>query len=1262
MKTILNTLYSIFLIHSLLFITLDAQTSIFINEIHYDNSGVDQNESIEIIAPIETNLSDYHIVFYNGDGTIYATKELNITLNNINNEFEAVVVAFEGIQNGSPDGIALVDRHGTLLQFISYEGNITAVEGAALGVVSQDIGVQENGTTPLGASLQLNGVGQYYEDFVWVQSNIHSFGVQNSEQNLTYDANHTPPTEPTQANLFFSEYIEGSSYNKAVEIFNLSSEDVDLTHYSIELYSNGALTPTKTIALAGTIEANATFVLAHPSANQSILDKAQQFSNRLNFNGDDTLVLKFKNIPLDTIGKIGEQEVWGDEVITTQDNTLIRKPSIIESNSSFEITQWIALGNDIVDNLGLHQIGETHQAISVTHKIHQIQGEQNSSLLVGEEVVVEAIVIGDFQNGDSDGKRNLGGFYIQEEDNESDGNWQTSEGIFIYEGEEQLVEVALGDRVKVSGVVNEYYGETEIVASKVEIIEHNNTLPSMAMITLPSNLEAYEGMRVSFNEPLTITQMHHLDRFNEITLIQGERPNHFTQMNRPNVEEHKSYLQDILALSIVYDDGVNTQYSDGEPLVRDVRMGDSIRDLQGVLTYQWAGSSVSPSTWRVRSIEDKSNHFVHNNVRPTAPPNVNGEIKVASINLQNYFSTLGLRGATSQEELARQTQKIITVLESLDVDAVALMEVENNYAPDMNASAIAHLVEKLNLYLGEERYAYVDPQSNIGDDFIAVGVIYKKAKLKIATDTTVEILDDSNLEDFGMSGTIFNGIGSNRAPLAVTFEAMGERFTLVVAHLKSKGSEGNYAQDSDQGDGAGKSNHTRLLGMQALHKWLSLDPTGSNDRDVLIVGDMNAYAKEDPIIFLEANGYHNLAQEYSYIYDGFLGILDYAFVSSSMHSQITDAKHWHINADEPDVLDYRLHHDRNASIFDASLPYRQGDHDPLIVGMNLYTPLKVEKIMTPIKTVQDTPTPLPIVLEDNQTDREENVTVQIVADKNISTLDKVVEEENASDAQVVIVMETLLLIEDNSSVVEVKAQGEQEPLNIEEDTLNDWKEKSFVLEPKNIFVYYQEGQDEKNSSISWSSGMDVDEGVKHIGIKGVIGSQAIESNISKATARVKFSIHNLLTQKKQNIEVDYPGAQIEMDTNGKMVLHLPFMHLNLLSNGEVEYRIGQESNKTIIKFAVFSHIHVDQNGTVSTISETDKDGVIYRIVVITEQDGKSQTQLVEMDAITKQVLHQNYTLRQDSYYEARTLINVLYQNNKLIIQSKTPLNHDLIIE
>ncbi|WP_206030311.1 ExeM/NucH family extracellular endonuclease [Roseomonas sp. AR75] len=632
-----------------------------------------------------------------------------------------------------------------------------------------------------------------------------------------------------------------------------------------------------------------------------------------------------------------------------------------EANETFSVTL-----SNLVNSVGSATLGDAVGAGTIVNddanltKIHAVQGAGAASPLVGQTVTVDAIVVGDFQNGDGDASRNLQGFYLQEEDADADADALTSEGIFVFQGASVLGDVNIGDRVQVTGTVSEFFGMTQISAASITVVSAGNALPTAAEILLPAagttlsqindiqpDLEAYEGMRVVFPQVLTVTEQFQLDRFNEIKLVAGDRPVQFTQENAPDAAGYQAALQEVGARTITYDDGLNIQngpigtldgFGPTYATANAPRMGDTVTGLTGVLDYQWAGNAASGATWRVRATEDGANSFETANARPESPPDVGGTLKVASFNVLNFFTTLNANGATtaigleprganSIEEFLRQAEKLLTTLDLLGADIIGLIELENDFAPGSSGNAIEYIVNGLNALEGDDAWSWVNPDTQfVGTDAIGVGLIYRNDAVQLADGTTVAILDSGLIAEDG------------RAPIAASFEDLGsgEVFTVTVNHFKSKGSAAGLPGDADLGDGQGFSNATRVQQAQELVDWLATDPTGADDADVLIIGDLNAYAKEDPIALLEAAGYVNLEQpgEYSYVFDGLTGSLDHALASASLAAKVAGAAAWHINADEADALDYNLDFGRDPAIFDGTVPFRTSDHDPLVVGFD----------------------------------------------------------------------------------------------------------------------------------------------------------------------------------------------------------------------------------------------------------------------------------------------------------------------------------------
>ncbi len=191
-------------VFSLLFLfpmpTWALPVSAFINEIHYDNVGGDVGEAVEIAGPAGLDLDGWQLLFYNGSsGKIYDNMALTGAIPDSGSAFGFVDLQVKGgMQNGSRDGLALIDALHNVIQFISYEGSLNAAEGAAAGLSSVDIGVSESNTTALGLSLQLVGTGTEYDDFQWAVGNS-SFGAVNDRQRFLSQ----PDTRsvPTPGNL-----------------------------------------------------------------------------------------------------------------------------------------------------------------------------------------------------------------------------------------------------------------------------------------------------------------------------------------------------------------------------------------------------------------------------------------------------------------------------------------------------------------------------------------------------------------------------------------------------------------------------------------------------------------------------------------------------------------------------------------------------------------------------------------------------------------------------------------------------------------------------------------------------------------------------------------------------------------------------------------------------------------------------------------------------------------------------------------------------
>ncbi|MGB5186630.1 MAG: ExeM/NucH family extracellular endonuclease, partial [Acidimicrobiia bacterium] len=609
--------------------------------------------------------------------------------------------------------------------------------------------------------------------------------------------------------------------------------------------------------------------------------------------------------------------------------------------------------------------------------IHEIQGS-GPSVAISGPVKAEAIVTSLLTNNDA-----LDGFLFQEEEVDYDGDPATSEGIRVRCGSTCPVGLAVGDRVTVIGDAGEDFQMSQIDATggRVVVQESGVALPSAEPLELPARdgtdeeltFEELEGMLVEFTDTLFVSEYFELARFGQVVLTVDERPFQFTHQNLPSVDGYTTFLADLATRRIVLDDDNNNQNdaitglvdepyyypTPGLSISNDFRGGDSILGLTGGL--DWAFGE-----WRVKPTPEVFDYtFTRNDERTESPDQIAGRLKVASFNVLNYFTTIDLgpdicgpsanldcRGANSAAELDRQRAKTVAALAAIDADVVGLIELENN-----PSESLSDLVGGLNAVVGDGTYDFVDA-GTIGTDAIKVGLIYKPAIVDAAGGFA--ILDSS------VDPTFIDT--KNRPVLIQTFEeiASGAKFTVAVNHLKSKGSPCDDVGDPDLGDGQANCNLTRTSAATALANYLATDPTGSGDSDFLIIGDLNAYAMEDPISAITSVGYTNLVDSfggpgaYSYVFDGQLGYLDHALANASLLDQVKGVTEWHINADEINLFDYNDDiQDPAEQSFEresAALPifqedaYRSSDHDPVIIGLDL-----CEEIAPVIETITATP-------------------------------------------------------------------------------------------------------------------------------------------------------------------------------------------------------------------------------------------------------------------------------------------------------------------
>lgn len=602
--------------------------------------------------------------------------------------------------------------------------------------------------------------------------------------------------------------------------------------------------------------------------------------------------------------------------------------------------------------------------------IYDIQGNGSLAAITGT-VTTQGVVVGDNEGP----LPTLRGFYLQ--DLNGDDDPATSDGIFVFNGNNNNVN--LGDVVRVTGSASDFQDQTQISASAIVNCGTGSMDPVDVYFPVANatTLEQYEGMLVRLPQTMYVTEHFQLGRFGQVVLSAEERLQQPTNVVAPGAPAMALQAANNLN-KIILDDASQAQNPDpivfargGQPLSASntLRGGDTATNIVGVMTYTWAGNSASPNAYRIRPINALGGYvnFEATNPRPTSVPEVGGNVKVVGMNLLNFFNTFdGLpdnvnncsngvggvpadcRGADTQAEFDRQWPKTVAALLALNADVIGVNEIENDgYGPD---SALQILVNKLNDATAPGTYAFIDVDANtgqtnaMGTDAIKVGLLYKPAVVTPVGQTAA-----LNTVAFVNGG---DATPRSRPSLAQAFEqnSNGQVFIVDVNHLKSKGSA---CTTPDAGDGQGNCNQVRLNAVTELVSWLASDPTGTGDPDILFVGDYNSYAMEDPIIYLEDAGYTHLIKTflgpdaYSYVFDGQWGYLDHALASPSLVEQVTGVADYHINSDEPSVLDYNT--DFKTANLQATLyapdQFRVSDHDPVIVG--LCTPPSLNVSVTP---------------------------------------------------------------------------------------------------------------------------------------------------------------------------------------------------------------------------------------------------------------------------------------------------------------------------
>ena len=600
------------------------------------------------------------------------------------------------------------------------------------------------------------------------------------------------------------------------------------------------------------------------------------------------------------------------------------------------------------------------------HKISEIQGTGAVSPLVDKEVKTAGWVTASYPSGGFDG------FTIQEGGTANlHKPGEASQAVFVYTGKNGTP-ADLGKCVVVTGKVGEHADSTQIGYAKytesTNPAEDCGEKPEPITDAVPldeETREANEHMMFQPSATYTVTNNYELNQYGSVDLVAGNEPLYqATSVVAPGAEA-QAYEAGNAKKIVTLDDGATLNYfrnkdaqNTPQPYlktaegIKSLRAGDQVTFANPtVLSYGFEKWSLQPTSQITGDTAQKDLPISWEDSRPAeenGPEEVGGSHSIASFNVLNYFTDLGqdesgcgaykdregnpisanrcnVRGAYTEEAFEDQQEKIVKAINTLDVSVLGLEEIENSskFEQDRDA-ALKHLVDELNAAGGNWKYVPSPATVAKNEDVIRTAFIYQPEK--------VEPVGESKILDV----EAFDGIA--RQPLAQQFKNKGAKdeqaFVAVVNHYKSKGSvaRGN----ADTGDGQGNNAKLRAEMSRQLVKWLNED-ADFKDKPQFILGDFNAYAKEDAIRIIEEAGYTNLEDKFdagqSYQFGGRLGSLDHVLANEKATEMATGADVWDINADESVAFEYSRRNYNAVDFYEANV-FRASDHDPIKVGFN----------------------------------------------------------------------------------------------------------------------------------------------------------------------------------------------------------------------------------------------------------------------------------------------------------------------------------------
>ncbi|MFH7245032.1 MAG: endonuclease/exonuclease/phosphatase family protein [Spirulina sp.] len=941
-------------------------TSVFINEFHYDNAGADVGESIEIAGPAGFDLTGWSLVLYNGADSVrapYATVALSGVIADQGNGFGTLSFAAAGLQNGAPDGFALVNNAGQVVQFLSYEGQFMALSGPAAGMTSVNIGVSQTGSESVGSSLQLTGSGTTYEDFTWVSTTANTSGSINTSQSF---GGTSGPSQPIINEFVFSHV--GADTREYVEI--LGSANTNYSTYTllqIEGDSNSERGRVTTVQSLGTTDASGFWTTGfledfYQNGSQTLL-LVEGFTGTANqdldTNNDGVLDLTPWTVLVDSVavndGGSGDQ-VYASTVLSRGFDGINFVPGgasrLPDGQDTDTAADWVR--NDF-DLAGLSEINDTPEAgealntpgapnalvdvppppLEIT-PIYTIQGAGHISPLVGQTVATTGIVTAVDSNG----------FYLQ--DANGDGDLATSDALFVFTS--RAPGVLVGQALRVEGTVSEFtpggvstgnLSTTQIVSPQVTPISSGNTLPAATVIgnggrIPPSQIidddafasfdpltdgidffESIEGMRVTAQDFRVVNGTNQFDEIFGV-VNNGAEATGLSNRGTLNISPDDFNPERV---QLQFDSGV------ADVVFPLVNVGDRLGDVTGVVGYGFGN-------YEIVVTEPFADNLQSANLQPEVSTLVsNGDtLTVASYNVLNLDpnDNDGDRDL-ADGRFAAIAQQIVANLNGPDI--IALQEVQDNSGSNNDGVTAADLTLQTLIAAiqaaGGPTYAFID------NPFITDGASGGQPGGNIRTaylynPDRVSLVENSVQTIGGQgSGETFAGA---RLPLVASFEFNHETITLVNNHFSSKGGSApilgvqqpfEARQEDPTVNGSVDERQAQSEAVQGyVNALLGSDPAAN----VMVLGDLNEFEFVSPVADLARNtGLINLTEtlpedeRYTFIFQGNSQAIDHILVSQGLAA----------------TAEYDIVHVNTEF---AVTPQQASDHDPILSRFTIAAP------------------------------------------------------------------------------------------------------------------------------------------------------------------------------------------------------------------------------------------------------------------------------------------------------------------------------------